>query len=94
MSLIPRGPVFRWRDPGQVPVVAESVRRRRVYGLVAAKLRGEQRPDAERALGTSTKLCDRHPPESELVLEWKEKWEKTRRLFCEEHLRHRGGGHL
>ena len=54
----------------------------RVHGLVAAILRGEQRPDAERSLGTSTKLRDRHPPESELVLEWRKSGRKRDVIFA------------
>ena len=52
MSLIPRGSKFRWCDPGQILIIEKSARDRRVYGVVAAILRREQRPDAVRALGT------------------------------------------
>ena len=94
MSVISRGPVFRWCDPGQILIIEKSTRDSRVYGLVAAILRREQRPDAERALREVAELCDCHPPKSELVLEWKEERPQARRHICEEHLRHRGGRHL
>ena len=78
MSVISRGPVFRWCHPREVPVFQKSARDSRMHGLVAAILRREQRPDAKRALGEVAELCDCHTTQSELVLEWKEKWKEKK----------------
>ena len=82
MSLIPRGPVFRWCDPGEVPVFQKSTRDSRVHGLVAAILRREQRPDAKRALGALQNFAIAIPLKVSWFLSGRKSGRKARRHFC------------